>query len=330
VDNDLITITGSKKKFLLADTASVWDFFSSVVELNTPITKRQIDRILQHAKDDKKPSLEKLKGDATYQIYLQKRYSIIDVLDEFDVQIPMNAYVDMLQPLTPRQYSISSSPLYPINTLSADEAKQLVSITYDVFESPAWSGHGTFQGTASTYLASRHPGDRMSCFIRPTNVGFRLPPSPETPVIMIAAGTGLAPMRAFIQERAAIAEAGVRKLGPATLFFGCRHEDKDFIYKEELLEWEKNGIVQVKPAFSKMENKPKYVQDVIWENKDEVADMFKAGGKIYLCGSAARLGKSAAEVCKKIYRERTGAGEKEADEWLERQKEDRYVSDVFG
>jgi cytochrome P450 / NADPH-cytochrome P450 reductase len=88
--------------------------------------------------------------------------------------------------------------------------------------------------------------------------------------------------------------------------------------------------VQVKTAFSRMENKPRYVQDAIWENKDELADMFKAGGKIYLCGSAARLGKSAAEVCKRIYRKRSGAGEQEADEWPERPKEDRYVSDVFG
>ena len=330
LDNDLMTITGSRKKFLLADTISAWDFFASVVELNAPITKRQIDRILQHAKGDKYSALVQLKDEATYQDHLQKRYSIIDILDEYDVQIPLNTYVDMLQALTPRQYSISSSPLHPSNAILADEVNLIASITYDVFEAPAWSGHGIFQGTASTYLASRHPGDRMSCFIRPTNVGFRLPPSSETPIIMIAAGTGLAPMRAFIQERAAIAEAGVRKLGPAVLFFGCRHEDKDFIYKDELADWKNKGVVQVKTAFSKMENKPKYVQDVIWENKDEVADMFKAGGKIYLCGSAARLGKSAAEVCKKIYQEKTGVDEKEADEWLEKQKEDRYVSDVFG
>ncbi|KAE9364809.1 ferredoxin reductase-like protein [Stipitochalara longipes BDJ] len=147
---------------------------------------------------------------------------------------------------------------------------------------------------------------------------------------MIAASTSIAPMRAFIQERAAIAEAGVRKLGPATLFFGRRHENKVFIYKDELLVCEKQGVVKIKPAFSKLENKPRYVQDVIWEDKEEVADMFKAGGKIYLCGSVARLGKSAAEVCKKIYVERTGATETEADAWLEKQKEDRYVSDVFG
>jgi cytochrome P450 / NADPH-cytochrome P450 reductase len=147
---------------------------------------------------------------------------------------------------------------------------------------------------------------------------------------MIAAGTGLAPIRAFIQERAAIIEAGVRKLGPAILFFGCRHEDKDYIYKDQLREWEANGVVEVKTAFSRMGDQPMHVQDLVWEKRDKVADMFQAGGKIFLCRSAARLGRSAAEVCKKIHCERSGCSEKEADDWLETMKEDRYVSDVFG
>lgn len=80
------------------------------------------------------------------------------------------------------------------------------------------SGHGTFRGVTSSYLTSRIPGDSILCFVRPTKVPFQLPSNPETPVIMVAAGTGIAPMRAFCQERAVSHRAGQHKLGPALLF----------------------------------------------------------------------------------------------------------------
>ena len=77
------------------------------------------------------------------------------------------------------------------------------------------------------------------------------------------------------------------------------------------------------------EGHPKYVQDAIWKEREQCAELFRQGGKIYLCGSAARLGKSSAEVCKKIWREQTGKSEDEAEEWLQSVKTDRYVSDVY-
>jgi cytochrome P450 / NADPH-cytochrome P450 reductase len=147
---------------------------------------------------------------------------------------------------------------------------------------------------------------------------------------MIAAGTGIAPMRAFLQERAAIKAAGVKKLGPAMLFFGCRNENQDFIYKDELDEWQRQGIVVVFPAFSRPDKGEKqYAHDQLDKNGDRVAELFIAGGKIYLCGSASRLGQSTANACKGIYMKRTGKDQKEADEWLESVKSDRYVSDVY-
>ena len=153
--------------------------------------------------------------------------------------------------------------------------------------------------------------------------------------MMFAAGTGIAPMRAFLQERATIESAGgSRKLGPALLFYGCRDAEKDFLYKSELAEWEKLGIVKVYGAYSRAPGAgtaghPKYVQDAIWEEREQCAALFRSGGRIYLCGSAAKLGKSSADVCKKIWMEQTGKGEDDAEEWLQRVKTDRYVSDVY-
>jgi cytochrome P450/NADPH-cytochrome P450 reductase len=329
-DNQAISVQNSKKSFLPKEPLSVKEFLSTAVELSTPITKRQVATVIETAKEEQRTAIEKLKAESMYRELLKKRYSILDILDEYEVDIPLSTFIDMLQPLASRQYSISSSAIHPDNNPANEDFADVLSITYDVFEEPALSGHGIFHGVASTYLSSRRPGDRIACSTRSTNVRFRLPKDPETPVIMIAAGTGIAPMRAFIQERAAIAEAGARKLGPAILFFGCRHEDKDFIYKDELRTWEKEGIVEVQTAFSRMSDKPVYVQDVIWENREKAREMFQAGGKIFLCGSASKLGKSTAEVCRKIYCEGEGCSEEEAAEWLDSQKEDRYVSDVFG
>jgi cytochrome P450/NADPH-cytochrome P450 reductase len=151
---------------------------------------------------------------------------------------------------------------------------------------------------------------------------------------MVCAGTGLAPMRGFIQERATIKKARNATLGPAILYFGCRHHEKDFIYSDELKQWESDGVVSVRPCFSKIgpagESK-QYVPDRMWEDREELAELFgKENGKIFICGSASKLAKSTAEVCKKIWLERhQQSSEDDAQAWLDRVKEDRYVSDVF-
>jgi cytochrome P450 / NADPH-cytochrome P450 reductase len=113
VETDIMSITGSKKKCLLPSPTSVRNFLLTVVELATPITKRQIEALVTYAGVEHQSAVAKLKEDATYQTHLQKRYRIIDVLEEYQVNVPFGTYIDMLLPLTPRQYSISSSPLHP-------------------------------------------------------------------------------------------------------------------------------------------------------------------------------------------------------------------------
>jgi len=218
---------------------------------------------------------------------------------------------------------------------TGSEQRLTVSLTYDVHDKAAWSGAGRqFRGVASTYLARQEPGDKVRCFTRATNVNFHLPLDPTVPVIMVCAGTGIAPMRAFIQERATIKAARNASLGPAILYFGCRHHEKDFIYREELKQWEADGVVSVRPCFSKVglngESK-QYVPDRMWEDREELAQLFgKQHGKIFICGSASKLAKSTADVCKMIWMGcHEGSSEEEAQAWLERVKEDRYVSDVF-
>lgn len=153
---------------------------------------------------------------------------------------------------------------------------------------------------------------------------------------MIAAGTGLAPMRGFLQERAALAASGSNVPGPAILYFGCRDPGLDFIYKDELMAWQAQGIVQVRTTFSRApvergaeSNMHKYVSERIWDEREELTELFRNGAKIFVCGSAVKVGKSVKDTCIKIYQEAQGVGEDEAREWLRKASENRFVTDLY-
>lgn len=238
---DLMTVRSSKKNFLPARPVSIEHFLRSTVELAAPITQRQLGILATYAGEGSEATskLAALSEEAAYSQILDKRYSIIDVLEDLPgLNLPFGVYIDLLLPLVPRPYSISSSPIH-----TADGS--IASLTFDVFEAPATSGHGTFRGVASSYLANRSLGESVQCLVRPTKLAFRLPKDPSTPIIMQAAGTGIAPMRAFLQERAALKRKSSVKFGPALLFFGCRHPMKDYLYSSELAAWQKEGIVEV-------------------------------------------------------------------------------------
>lgn len=333
--DDKVSVKGTKKTYLQTTAPMpVIEFLGTRVELYTPITQRQLKKLATVTNDAKeKAAIERLAEDEAYKTeVLKKRFSVLDILEDYPTcALPFASYIDMLKGMAMRQYSISSSPLSSKNfgseTLTA-------SLSYDVHSSSEFANADReFNGVASSFLARLKPGDKIHCAVSSTNVAFHLPKDPTVPIIMIAAGTGLAPMHGFIEERAALAAAG-RKLGPALLYYGCRDFEKDYIYKDQLEKWQADGVVQLRPAFSKKgpegQQNWKYVPDRMWDERNEVADLFKDGGKIFLCGSASKLAKSTAETCKKIYAERSGKSEQEANEWLEKAKEDRYVTDVFG
>lgn len=337
--DDSIVIKGSNKAHLKTSTPiSIMELLGVRLELNTPITQRQLSKLASFTDDTKeKASLEEIGKDEKFKkSILPKRFSIIDILEDYpNCTIPFAAYLNMLKPMAMRQYSIASSPLSEQNM----SAKQLTAtLVYDVHTAPSYSHPSTpFQGVASCYLASLKPGARVHCMVSTTNnSNFRLPRDSSVPIIMIAAGTGLAPMRGFLEERAALLAADKnRKLGPALLYFGCRDFESDYIHRHELERWEKLGVVQVRPVFSKhgptdQKENWKHVPDRIYSEADEVAELFnQPGAKLFLCGSTG-LANSTAEVCKKIYQERRGVGEQEAARWFEKIREERYVSDVFG
>ena len=175
-----------------------------------------------------RPKLQALSGEdeALYraEVYA-KRLSVFDLLRLHPAcELPFAAYLEMLPPLQARYYSISSSP--------TDKGR--VAVTVGVVGGPARSGLGENRGVASNYLSARaSSAPVVPAAVRETKAGFRLPADANTPLIMVGPGTGLAPFRGFLRERAALRAQGV-SLGPAMLFFGCRRADEDFLYADEL------------------------------------------------------------------------------------------------
>ncbi len=150
-------------------------------------------------------------------------------------------------------------------------------------------------------------------------------------MIMICAGTGLAPFRGFLQERAAQAQAG-RTVGKSLLFFGCDHPDVDLLYREEIEAWQAAGVVELRPAFTNaVVDGVKFVQDRVWKDRADIAALFRAGAIVYVCGDGQRMAPAVRDALARIYVEETGMPHDEAlraVEQIERER-GRFVEDVF-
>ena len=252
---------------------------------------------------------------------LGRRQSVFNLLEEYPAcELPFHAYLEMLSLLAPRYYSISSSP-------SQDPAR--CSVTVGVVEGPASSGRGIYRGVCSNYLASRRVGETVQATVRETKAGFRLPDDPSVRVIMIGPGTGLAPFRGFLQERAAQKAKGA-SLGPAMLFFGCRHPDQDFIYADELKAFEAEGTVELHTAFSRGEGPKTYVQNLVTAQKERVWSLIDQGAIVYVCGDGGKMEPDVKAALVAIYRERSGADAEAAQRWIDDLgAKNRYVLDVW-
>ncbi|MEU1283361.1 cytochrome P450 [Kitasatospora sp. NPDC005856] len=228
--------------------------------------------------------------------------------------------LELLPPIRPRHYSISSSP-------TGDPGQ--VELMVSVLSTPARSGRGTFRGTGSGYLDRVAVGDTVLARVQPCREAFRI--GHRTPVVMIAAGTGLAPFRGAVADRRALLAQGAG-LAPALLYFGCDDEAADYLHRGELEAAEQAGAVSLRPAFSERPQQGRrYVQDRIAAEAGEVWELLEAGAEVYVCGDGARMAPGVRAAFRALYRERTpGADEQRALAWLQGLIESgRYVEDVY-
>ena len=174
----------------------------------------------------------------------------------------------------------------------------MCTLTFGVVDAPALSDNATlFEGVASTYLSGLAAGDTVQVSVRPTaKKTFRLPAdggtavAATTPLLMFCAGTGLAPFRGFVQQRAVQMASSGRTFAPALLFVGCRSPTTDRLYASELDEYVRLGAVDVRYAFSRSPHASDgcaHVADRMRRDRDDLVRLWRAGARVYVCGSRA-------------------------------------------
>ncbi|WP_145572483.1 NADPH-dependent assimilatory sulfite reductase flavoprotein subunit [Yersinia mollaretii] len=248
------------------------------------------------------------------QLYA-KNTPIVDMVRQAPSDLNADQLVALLRPLTPRLYSIASSQAETENEVHITVGV----VRYDIDGRPRTGG-------ASGYLADRLAvDDDIRIFIE-HNDNFRLPANPETPVIMIGPGTGIAPFRAFMQQREAIGASGKN-----WLLFGNPHFTEDFLYQVEWQRYVKEGLLtRIDLAWSRDQAHKIYVQDKLREQGAELWSWIQQGAHIYVCGDANRMAKDVEQVLLDVVAEHGAMDTEQADEYLsELRLARRYQRDVY-
>jgi len=317
--------TASRKTALPVDQPiAVFTLLRDYLELQDAATRSQIQSLCGYTEcPPEKARLTALMTDEVYRTeVLAKRLTVIDLLDQCPAcSLPFGVFLEIMPPLAPRYYSVSSSPLIEAGRLS---------LTVAVVEGAARSGRGTYRGVCSNYLRGLKVGDSVQAFVKDNHSAFRPPADPSLPMIMVGPGTGIAPFRGFLQERAAQKAKGMNT-GPSLLFFGCRRPDQDFIYAEELRGFAGQGVIELIPAFSRLDRDHRvHVQDCIREHQDTVWRLIEAGATVYVCGDASRMAPGVREAFAAIHAAKTGASAAASERWIHQMTADRrYLVDVW-
>jgi cytochrome P450/NADPH-cytochrome P450 reductase len=133
----------------------------------------------------------------------------------------------------------------------------------------------------------------------------------------------------FAEERTVMAKQNA-SLAPAYLFFGCRHPDHDFLYREQLENWDKEGVICLRPVFSRyQDSEVRYVQHKLWECRKEVYEQLKNGAKLYLCGEGGGMAVEVKQTIGRIWKEGSGCGNEEMERWMKEELNERFSVDVF-
>lgn len=243
------------------------------------------------------------------------KYPINEMVRQYCAQPTAQDFVDILRPLTPRLYSIASSQ---------QEVEDEVHLTLGVVRYDVNSR--AYTGGASGFLAdSLKEGDSINVFIE-KNAHFRLPKDNTAPVIMIGPGTGIAPFRAFMQQR-----ENDGATGKNWLFFGNPHFVEDFLYQVEWQRYVKSGLLtHIDLAWSRDQAHKIYVQDKLRERGNEIWRWLQQGAYLYVCGDASHMAKDVEQALLEIVMEYGNKNSEEADEYLsELRLERRYQRDVY-
>ena len=281
----------------------------------TKISDRFAKLLAQSASDPSEAStLQALLGNDPDNIL--EAWDVLDLLQQFpSARPPVPKMIEALSPLQPRLYSISSSmKAHP------DEVQLTIGVVRYT------KGGRVRKGVASTFLAELlRPRQKVGVFVHPSK-GFRLPADGSTPMIMVGPGTGIAPFRAFLEDRAAVGAKGKN-----WLFFGDQRREFDFLYDEELEGYLKSGVLtRLELAFSRDQDRKIYVQQRMKENGAEIWTWLEQGAHFYVCGDARRMALDVDHALHAIIAEHGNMSPEKAAEYVKSlSKAKRYQRDVY-
>ncbi|MCX8665212.1 MULTISPECIES: assimilatory sulfite reductase (NADPH) flavoprotein subunit [unclassified Gilliamella] len=276
---------------------------------NTPIIIEKYAQAVQH------PELLTLMGDREALLEMSQTLPLVDMLNRYRGKIAAQTFVELLRPLTPRFYSIASAQ---------DEVGSEVHLTVNVVRYQV--DDKIRMGGASGFLANQIADqDQVKIFIE-HNDNFRLPDDTHAPIIMIAAGTGIAPFRAFLQQRASQGATGKN-----WLFFGNPHFISDFLYQVEWQSYVKEGLLtHIDLAWSRDQAEKIYVQDKLMAQASNIWQWLQEGAFIYVCGDAKRMAKAVDLALQQILMTQAQYRQEQAISYLdELRSQKRYQRDVY-
>jgi sulfite reductase (NADPH) flavoprotein alpha-component len=296
------------------DVLPLKEALSSHFEI-TNLTKSLLEKAAQLSSIDELQELLLPENADQLKSYLNGR-DLLDLVSDYGPwNVSVQEFVAILRKMPARLYSIASS-------ISANPDE--VHLTIGALR---YKAHGRERkGVCSVLLADRiEPGDTLPVYIQ-HNQNFKLPSNPETPIIMIGPGTGIAPFRSFIQERE---ELGVE--GKSWLFFGDQHFVTDFLYQTEWQKWLKDGVLtKLDVAFSRDTEEKVYVQHRMQERSQELFEWLQEGAVVYICGDEKNMAKDVHNTLIEIIEKEGKVNREEAEEYLTNMKQQkRYQRDVY-
>ncbi|QHZ46401.1 MULTISPECIES: assimilatory sulfite reductase (NADPH) flavoprotein subunit [unclassified Bacillus (in: firmicutes)] len=281
----------------------------------TVLTKKFIQQAAELLGHEKLRELAAAEHADKLKAYIDGRDLLDFVRDFGPIGAPPQEFVSILRKMPPRLYSIASS-------LAANPDE--VHLTIGAVR---YNTHGRDRkGVCSILCAERlQPGDTLPIFIQP-NKNFKLPENPETPIIMVGPGTGVAPFRSFMQEREETGTAG-----KSWMFFGDQHFVTDFLYQTEWQKWLKDGVLtKMDVAFSRDTDEKVYVQHRMLEHSKELFEWLQEGAAFYICGDKNNMAKDVHSALLDIIEKEGGMSREEAEAYLaEMKKQKRYQRDVY-
>ncbi|XP_058854290.1 NADPH--cytochrome P450 reductase-like isoform X1 [Acipenser ruthenus] len=322
----------SNKKHPFPCPTSYRTALTHYLDITNPPRTNVLYELSQYATDPKdQETLRKMASSATegkshYQTWvLEAKRNILAVLQDMpSLRPPIDHLCELLPRLQTRYYSIASSSKVHSNS---------VHICAVVVEYETKTGR-TNKGVATNWLKNKVPTDNghksmVPLFVRKSQ--FRLPFKASTPVIMIGPGTGIAPFMGFIQERAWLKQQG-KEVGETVLYYGCRHRNEDFLYQEELEQFEKDGVLtQLNVAFSRDQTEKVYVQHLLKKNKENLWKLIHTdNAHIYICGDARNMARDVQNTFYEIASELGSMTHTQAVDYVKKlMTKGRYSQDVW-